>query len=91
MNENENLPANITPLNPNESVENKLFVTINGEDWQKDLEEVGLSFDSSEQEIMERITPMIREEFNEDITDLYKIRKATNSQNIYVIPNSVAG
>lgn len=91
MNENENLPANITPLNPNESVENKLFVTINGEDWQKDLEEVGLSFDSSEQEIMERIVPMIREEFNEDITDLYKIRKATNSQNIYVIPNSVAG
>lgn len=91
MNDNENLPATIIPLNPNESVENKLFVTINGEDWQKDLEEVGLSFDSSEQEIMERITPMIREEFNEDITDLYKIRKATNSQNIYVIPNSVAG
>lgn len=91
MNENETLPANITPLNPNESVENKIFVTIDGEDWQKDLGEVGLSFDSSEQEIMARIAPMIREEYNEDITDLYKIRKATNSQNIYIIPNSTAG
>jgi len=91
MNENENLPAEIVPINPDSTVENKIFVTIDGEDWQKDLDAIGLTFESSEQEIMERIVPMIREEYNEDITDLYKVRKATNTQNIYVIPNSTAG
>jgi hypothetical protein len=40
---------------------------------------------------MERLTPIIQEEFNQDISDTFKIRKAVNSQNIYIIPNSVAG
>ena len=87
----DNVPATIELINPSDEATNKVFVTIHGRDWQRSLEDVGLSFDSSDSEIMERIAPIVQEEFNEDITDLYKIRKATNSQNIFIIPNSVAG
>lgn len=91
MNRNENSVALIRPIDPDNTAQNKIFVTINGQDWQRDLSDIGLSFDSSESEIMNRIVPMIEEEFNQNIENLYKIRKATNNQNIYVIPNSTAG
>jgi len=86
---NEIVPINITPLE--DTVTNKIFVTINGQDWQKDLEDLGLSFTASEEEIMNIVVPTIQEEFNQDISDSYKVRKAVNNQNIYVIPSSVAG
>jgi enterochelin esterase-like enzyme len=89
--QNEVAPVVITPLNVSDDIRNKIFVTIDGRDWQKDLSELGLTFDSSERDIMSRLTPLIQEEFNQDISDAYKIRKAVNSQNIYCIPNSVAG
>jgi len=89
--QNEIAPVVITPLNVSDDIRNKIFVTIDGRDWQKDLSELGLTFDSSERDIMSRLTPLIQEEFNQDISDTYKIRKAINSQNIYVIPNSTAG
>ena len=45
---------NVVSLNvQDENVTNKLFVTIDGNDWQKDFDELGLSFDSTEQEIMD--------------------------------------
>jgi len=88
--QNEIVPVVITPI-VDDNVHNKIFVTIDGRDWQKDLTELGLTFDSSETEIMERLTPTIQEEFNQDISDSFKVRKAVNSQNIYVIPASVAG
>jgi hypothetical protein len=87
----ENLPANVELLNPDNTTRERLFVTIEGQDWQRSLEELNLTFDSSEQEIMDAIVPLIQEEFNTDIRDLYKIRKATNNQNIFIIPNSTAG
>ena len=87
----ENLPANIELMNPDDTVKNRVFVTIEGEDWQHDLSSLGLTFDSSEEEIMDMIVPLIEEEFDVTIRDLYKVRKATNNQNIFVIPNSTAG
>lgn len=87
----EYIPATIQLIDPDQATTNKIFVTINGQDWQKDLTSVGLSFDATEREIMDAIAPIIREEFNEDIRNLYKVRKAVNTQNIYVIPNSTAG
>ena len=89
--QNEVVPVVITPLQVDDNVHNKIFVTIDGRDWQKDLSELGLTFSSSEREIMECLTPIIQEEFNQDISGTFKIRKAVNSQNIYIIPNSVAG
>jgi len=86
---NDVVPVTFVPIEDN--VTNKIFVTVNGQDWQKDLNELGLSFDSSEEAIMDIVVPTIQEEFNQDISDSYKVRKAVNSQNIYVIPSSVAG
>lgn len=87
----ENLPATIQLIDPDQTTTNKIFVTINGQDWQKDLTSIGLTFDATEREIMDAVVPIIREEFNEDIRNLYKIRKAVNTQNIYILPNSTAG
>lgn len=81
----------IHPVEVDTSFRNKVVVTIEGQDWQRDLEAVGLTFDSNEREIMTALAPLIREEFGVDITDYYKVRKATNTGNIYVIPSSTAG
>ena len=81
----------IVPINPNEEVTNTIFVTIDGDDFQIKLAALGLDFDASESQIMDRIVPIVEEEFNTNIRDLYKVRKAINSQNIYIIPSSTAG
>lgn len=73
------------------TVQKKIFVTVNGTEFQRDYDIMGLSFDSSEQEIMDRIIPVIKEEHGVDITGLYKVRKTRNNRNIFVIPNSTAG
>ena len=76
-------------------ITNKLVIAIAGEDMIVDYSDYGLSFESSEQELLEAVRPAIQERFNMDIRDssgwLYKTRKANESKNVYLIPNSVAG
>lgn len=72
-------------------VKNKVFVTIHGLDWQRDLKKLGLTFDSSAAEIMGTVAPIILEEFEEDITNLYKIKKITNNQNVFIMPSATTG
>jgi hypothetical protein len=76
-------------------ITNKLIIAISGEDMIIDYSDYGLTFNSNEQELLEAVRPAIQERFNTDIRDssgwLYKTRKATESQNIYLIPNSTAG
>jgi hypothetical protein len=74
-----------------ESVSNKIIVTIEGNDWIRNYEDFNLTFESSENEILTAIKSAIEEEFNVDISEYYKVRKATNLMNIHVIPNSTAG
>jgi hypothetical protein len=77
------------------SVSNKIIIAVAGEDMIVDYDDYGLSFDSNEQQFLEAVRPAISERFNVDIKDssgwLYKTRKATESQNVYLIPNSTAG
>lgn len=78
------------------SPRNKIIVSVAGEDEFFDYEELGLSFESPETDILSAIRPMIQEKYNQDIQDvsgswLYKTRKAVTNQNIHVIPNSTAG
>ena len=72
-----------------------LYTVLDGQDYQVALNTLGLTFDSTEAEILNAIRPIIQEVYNIDIMRngswLYKVRKATNSQNIHVIPNSTAG
>lgn len=83
---------NMTPITvEDDTVQNKIFITIEGEEVQLDQETVGISFDDSEEEIMDKVAPIVEESHNIDISDLYKVRKMTNSENIFIIPNSTAG
>jgi hypothetical protein len=76
---------------------NKIIACVGGSDWIKEYSEYDLTFDSSEAQILEKVAPAIQEEFNVNIREgsdgdyLYKVRKAVDSQNIYIIPNSTAG
>jgi len=74
-----------------DEVTGKVFVTIGGRDYIKNYDDFGLTFDSTESEIISAISDAVREELGQDITSLYKVRKAENTKNIYIIPNSVAG
>ena len=78
-----------------DQVTGRIFLVIEGDEYQATLETLGLTFDSSEDEILTTIRPIIQEVFNIDIMRnggwLYKTRKATNTQNIHIIPNSTAG
>ena len=87
----QNSPAVIQILNPTDEVTDKIIITLEGEDKVIGTEQIGLTFDSSESEIMEAISPIVQEEFNVDISSYYKVQKSTNSRNIHLIPNSVAG
>ena len=74
----------------------KLIISVAGEDEILDFESFGLTFDSTESEILTAIAPFISEKYSVDFRSpegswLYKTRKATSSQNIHIIPNSTAG
>ena len=77
------------------TVTNKIIACIAGSDWIKDYSDYDLTFNNSDNEILERLAPVLEEQFNVSIKDdngwLYKTRKATESQNVYIIPNSTAG
>ena len=74
---------------------NKIIVAISGDDLFLNYSDYGLSFDSSESDILARINPIIQEQFGQSLESggrwTYKTRKATASQNVYIIPNSTAG
>lgn len=76
-------------------VQNKVIVSVNGDDTIIAYEELGLNFDSSESEVLETLRPIIQERHGIDLSGshgwLFKTRKAMSSQNIHVIPNSTAG
>ena len=78
-----------------DEVTNRVIVTVEGDDTILDYDLLGLNFDSSEQEVLEALRPVVRERHGVDLNDgngwLFKTRKATSSQNIYVIPNAIAG
>ena len=81
----------ITPLNIDDSVRNKLFIIIDGGEIQFNYEEFDLTFDSSEEEIMNKIVPVVQEEKGIDISDTYKVRKSIDNENIFIYPASTAG
>jgi hypothetical protein len=83
---------NVTPITQiDDTVKNKLFVTIDGEEIQLNYQDLDLTFDSSERDIMAKVVPIVQEEKGIDISDSYKVRKSVTNENIFIYPNSVAG
>jgi len=87
------MTGNVLPLN--EEIRNKIIICIVGKDKTYSFEDYGLTFDSSNETILETLHPNIEETFGVSIKEgsdwLYKVQKAVNSQTIYVVPNSTAG
>jgi hypothetical protein len=72
-------------------VTDTLFVTLDGQDFQRPLDHFNLSIDSTEAEVIAAIAPAVREQFGVDVTEDYKTRKAYEARNIFLIPASTAG
>jgi len=85
----------VSSENITEAPKERIVICIANQDWYIDYLNYGLTFDSTESEILERLRGAIEEKFGESIRDnggwLYKTRKALDSRNIYIIPNSTAG
>ena len=90
------MTTELTPLSTEQEVTDKIIICIEGQDWIQDIGSSPITFDSTETEILEAIRPGVQEKFDVDIKDdnsgwLYKVRKATDNRNIYILPNSTAG
>ena len=79
-----------------EEMKNEVVVTIEGQDSHIPFESLSLTMDSTEAVILNAIRPMMREIRGLDMADgdgemSYTVRKALNSNTIYVYPKPVAG
>ncbi len=71
-------------------------VTVEGRDVVIPMDNLGVNIDSSEREILAAVRPMVREAQGVDLNDeagevAFTVRKALNSDTIYVYPKPVAG
>ncbi len=72
----------------------QIIVTLASEDKPFDYERLDVSFDSTDEEILSALAPVLLEEegFNiEDAEETFTVKRAENSHNIYVFPKSTAG
>lgn len=74
----------------------KIIITLESTDKEYDYEPLGLSYDSTDQEIIDALSPVLEEEegFNlaEECEDgNYTLKRADNSRRIFIFPKSVAG
>jgi hypothetical protein len=73
----------------------KIIVTLESTEKHYDYEQLSLTFDSTDEEILDAIAPVILEQdginIKEDDENLYTVKRIEDSGNIYVFPKSVAG
>jgi len=74
----------------------QVIVTLESTEKSYDLEELGITFESSSEEILEAVQPVILEEtgvniLEDDEDSLYTVKKIEDSKNIYLFPKSPAG
>ena len=74
----------------------KIIITLESTDKSYDFEPLSVSFESTDEEIIEALSPILEEEegFNlkEEYEDgNYTIKRADNSKNLYIFTKSTAG
>lgn len=77
-----------------DEITNKVIITIGGEDQQFDYEQLGVTFESPNPEILQAAEGILREmsqSLQEDGDFTYTVRKASNSRNTYIYPKPEAG
>ena len=75
---------------------NEVVVTMEGRDITVPMDSLQLNIGSSERDILAAVRPLMQEQEGFDIADgdgefAYTVRKAMNSNTIYVYPKPVAG
>ena len=84
-----NTPAVIS-LEPG-TPRNMIIVTVDGQDMHMPMASYGITMESNPSDVLSAVSPAVLEQTGVDISSYYKVSKAVNSDNIYVIPASVAG
>lgn len=73
----------------------KIIVTLSSRELEFEYDKLGVTFDSTADEIIEAVTDAVLEEENinikEDNENLYTVKKVDESKNAYIFPKSVAG
>ena len=83
-------------VNVTDEVRNEVIITVNGRDIRIPMDSLGLNIDSSDNDTLNAVRPIIQGREGLDIQDdagvySYTVRKAMNSNSIYIYPKPVAG
>ena len=70
-----------------------IVVTLESEEKTYEYDTLGLTYDSTDQEVLDAVAPVIQEETGVDILEdgLFTVKSVTASQNKYLFPKSPAG
>ena len=89
--------GNIDNTSEENEVRNTATLTVGGNDQVYDFEQLGITFDSTEREILAAVQGIVREA-NISLEDdeqpgeyTFTVRKAVNTQMIYIYPKDPAG
>lgn len=74
----------------------EVIVTLASTEKRYPYERLGITFESSDSEILEALSPVLLEEEGFDIKEeqedgYFTIKRVEDSQNVYVFPKSTAG
>jgi len=83
-------------VNVTDEVRNEVIITVNGRDIRIPMDSLGLTIDSIDRDTLNAVRPIIQGREGLDIQDdtgvySYTVRKAMNSNSIYIYPKPVAG
>lgn len=68
---------------------NTIVIVLEGKEITHDLEQLDITFDSSDTEIMDAVKGIVNESFEDNNGTLtYLVRKSTETNTIYVIPKT---
>ena len=81
---------NVVALN---QTDGDLVIVVDGKEVSINLSQVGLTINSNESLILETAEGQLAEmgQPTSDLNNLYKVHKAFDTGNVYIIPNSIAG
>ena len=69
-----------------------VVITLEGRDVEISLESLGLTMESTEQDILNAVRNVVAENITDGTGEFsYTVRKALNSNRIYIYPKPVAG
>ena len=69
----------------------EVIVTLASNEKHFTFDQLGISYNDTEDRIIEAVADSIEEQEDIDIRDGYTLKKIDDTQNIYIFPKSVAG